>query len=196
MLKLTGKFKSAFPYGNLVETNRGRSRQEFEYELLDTGVFEEDRYWAIDVDYAKADPHDIAMRIRITNVGPDTDTIHVLPHLWLRDTWTFASPDRSRPQLDLAGDVIRAEHWRTGTYLFAANPGPDGQSPRALFCENETNAERIWGAPAKTAYPKDGINDHVTTGSPTVTETVGGSVRLSRFGSRDGRTLGSFCVPS
>ena len=160
----------SFPYDELVSVNAARSRTEPEFDLLDTGAFDDDRYWVVDVDYAKADPTDIAIRIRVTNVGPDGDTIHVLPHLWFRDAWSFSNRHTSRPKLDLAGDVIRAEHWRTGTYHFAAMAGPDGQIPQALFCENETNAPAIWGPEIQptTPYPKDGINDHVIHGATTV----------------------------
>lgn len=157
-----------FPYDDLRRTNAARSRNEGEYELMDTGIFDDDRYWVVDVDYAKSDPTDISMRIRITNAGPDTDTLHVLPHLWFRDTWNFGHSKGMVPSVSLSGDVLRAEHWKAGVYEFGAAPGPDGVAPIPLFCDNATNEPLIWGAEATTPYPKDGINDHVVAGADTV----------------------------
>ncbi|MET0740542.1 MAG: glucosidase [Candidatus Nanopelagicales bacterium] len=155
-----------FPYDDLVAENARRGRDQPEYELLDTGVFDEDRYWAIEATYAKADPTDISLRIRITNEGPDEDILHVLPTLWFRDTWSWGVT-HEKPQMRLDGDIVAA-HTRAGVYRLAAGPGPDGALPQALFCDNETNAPRIHGIEATTAYPKDGINDHVIDGAATV----------------------------
>ncbi len=163
--------QTAFPYNDLRQTNASRNRLEPEYDLVDTGIFDDDRYWVVDVDYAKDHPTDISMRIRITNVGPETDTLHVLPHMWFRDTWNYGSHRGTHPSISLAAPgVMTADHWRTGSYSFAAAAGPDGQVPVALFCENETNAPRIWGegVEATTQFPKDGINDHVISGAATV----------------------------
>ena len=159
-----------FPYDDLRRTNASRDRSQREYELLDTGIFDEDRYWVVDVDYAKAHPTDISMRIRITNAGPDTETLHVLPHMWFRDTWNFGSHRGSVPTISMSGSTMRAEHWRTGAYQFAAGAASDGSEPTPLFCNNETNAPAIWGqqAQATTPYPKDGINNHVLRGADTV----------------------------
>ncbi len=166
--------QAAFPYDDLIAQNAERDRSQPEYELIDTGVFDDDRYWKVDVDYAKSDPTDMYMRIRVTNNGADSDTIHVLPHMWFRDTWSWGRRHR-RPEARYAlrpngVSTIAAEHWRAGIYHLDAAPGPDGAQPTALFCENETNGPAIWGpdSPATTAYPKDGINDHVLMGSPTV----------------------------
>lgn len=164
----------AFPYGQLVAGNRARSRAEPELELLDTGVFDDDRYWVVEVDHAKADPSDLRTRIRVTNAGPEAATLHVLPTLWYRNTWSW-EPGTARPRLTAAGEgVIAAEHQRFGPLVLEAAPGPDGALPEALFCENETNAERLFGSTSSTPYPKDGINDHVLSGAPTVSpEGVG-----------------------
>ena len=162
--------QSEFPYDDLRRTNAERTREESEYELLDTGIFDDNRYWVVDVDYAKDHPTDISMRVRITNAGPAADTLHVLPQVWYRNTWNFGSTRGDKPQLSLAGGTIHGEHWRCGVYNFAAAPASDGTLPEALFCENETNAPRVWGpdAQATTPYPKDGINDRVLHGAATV----------------------------
>ncbi|MSV72560.1 MAG: glucosidase, partial [Actinobacteria bacterium] len=162
--------QSEFPYDDLRRTNAERTREESEYELLDTGIFDDNRYWVVDVDYAKDHPTDISMRVRITNAGPAADTLHVLPQVWYRNTWNFGSTRGDKPQLSLAGGTIHGEHWRCGVYNFAAAPASDGTLPEALFCENETNAPHVWGpdAQATTPYPKDGINDRVLHGAATV----------------------------
>jgi hypothetical protein len=157
-----------FPYEQLVSENRRRSKHEPEYELLDTGAFDEDRYWIVETDYAKADPHDLRIRIRVTNAGPEVATLHVLPTLWYRNTWSW-EPGAPKPRMTTAGSgAIVAEHEHFGSVVLQAAPGPDGGVPPQLFCENETNAQRLFGSPASTAYPKDGINDHVIHATATV----------------------------
>lgn len=156
-----------FPYGDLVAVNAARSREEPEYELLDTGVFDDDRYWVVDTTYVKADPTDIFIAIHITNAGPETDRIHVLPTLWFRDTWGWGK-DRVVPQLVQDAGTIVADHSRLGIYHLDAAVGPDGVPPTALFCNNETNVARLFGGEPTTPYPKDGINDHVVHGADTV----------------------------
>jgi hypothetical protein len=157
-----------FPYEQLVSENRRRSRQEPEFELLDTGVFDDDRYWIVETDYAKASPTDVLIRVRLTNPGPEAATVHLLPTLWFRNTWSWA-PDEKRPRLAFAGEtVIGVEHERLGPLVLQAAPGPDGTPPVALYCENETNVERLFGCPSATPYAKDGINDHVVHGADTV----------------------------
>ncbi|MEU7876032.1 glucosidase [Dactylosporangium sp. NPDC049140] len=149
--------QAAFPYEDLVAENRRRGREEPEYELLDTGVFDDDRYFVIEADYAKADPDDLCIQVRITNVGPDAAPLHVLPTLWYRNTWSWG-PDGERPRLTSDRRAISA-----GSMVLQA----DGQ-PQQLYCDNDTNAERLFGAGPAVPYPKDGINDHVLHGAPTV----------------------------
>src|SRR5437899_8017067 len=165
--------QAAFPYDDLVAENARRNRDEPEYELLDTGVFEDDRYWSIEATYAKTDPTDISLRITVTNEGPDRETLHVLPTMWFRDTWSWGVR-HEKPEMRLDGDIV-AGHQRAGVYRLAAAPGPNGQLPRPLFCENETNQQRIHGLPPTTPFPKDGINDHVVGDAPTVSPTQTGT---------------------
>ncbi len=159
----------AFPYTDLVETNGRRSRQELEYELVDTGIFAENRYFDVVIEYAKVTPTDILIRIAATNRGPEAAPLHLLPTLWFRNTWAWGYDDR-RPVLTAvearpSGDgqmpgsqVVRADRHEMGTYWLAC----DG-APRFLFTENESNAERLWGVPNRTPFVKDGINDTVVS---------------------------------
>src|SRR5262250_2668210 len=102
--------QSEYPYSQLIETNRGRSRQEFEYELLDTGVFDENRYFDVFVEYAKASPEDILIQITVHNRGPESATLHVLPTLWFRNTWSWGGT-APRPELrQSSADTILAYH--------------------------------------------------------------------------------------
>jgi hypothetical protein len=160
--------QAAFPYEQLLAENAGRTHADPEFELLDTGVFDDDRYWAVDVDYAKASPTDICMTIRITNHGPDPDLIHVLPTVWFRNTWSWGH-DPYRPQLAAQGKDLTIAHNGLGAWRLEPDAAPDGTEPELLFCDNETNTTRLFDAPVSCPqYPKDGINDHVIHGLPTV----------------------------
>jgi hypothetical protein len=160
--------QGAFPYEELRRENGRRGKLDPEYELLDTGAFDDDRYWIVEVHYAKADPGDVLMSVQITNSGSDPDTLHVLPTAWFRNTWSWEI-DSPRPALEgTAEGSVGVQHPFLGDLELLAAPGPDGTAPAALFCENETNSERLYGVTGTTQYPKDGINDHVLTGASTV----------------------------
>jgi hypothetical protein len=152
--------QAEFPYARIVAENHARGRGDPEFELVDTGVFDDGRYWQITVEYAKAAPDDIAVRISVANAGPEAAELDVLPTLWFRNTWSW-SDDEPRPELRLEDGVVVARHATLGTYRLLGAGTP-------LFCENETNVARIFGAPNATSFPKDGIGDHVLHGSPTV----------------------------
>ena len=162
-----------FPYEDLITGNGARSRQQPEFELIDTGVFAENRYWIVEVHYAKAGPDDIMMTIEVTNAGPDEAQLHVLPTAWFRNTWSWAGDttgaNTDKPELAAAGDArITLTHPFVGPMELLAAPGPDGAPPATLFCENETNLARLFGAKQETPFPKDGINDHVVSDAATV----------------------------
>ncbi len=160
--------QAAFPYQDLIDTNAARNRLQPEYELLDTGAFDDDRYWIVEVHYAKASPDDLLMAISVTNAGPDTETLHVLPTAWFRNTWSWET-EASRPAMAATGGTsVGIDHPFCGQLELIAGTGPDGRVPDALFCENETNVVRLFGAAPVMPYPKDGINDHVIFGVPTV----------------------------
>ncbi len=155
--------QNAYPYGDLVQTNRSRSRQQFEYELLDTGIFEEDRYFDVFVEYAKASTEDILIRITICNRGPEEAALDVLPTLWFRNAWASGEPV-TRPELRQTGTneaagIIAVSHPDLGERRFYAEGAAD-----LLFTENETNSRRLFGTPNRTSYVKDGINDYVVHG--------------------------------
>jgi hypothetical protein len=165
--------QAAFPYDDLVNTNRGRTRGEMEYELLDTGVFAEDRYFDVFVEYAKAAPEDILVQITVANRGPDTATLHLLPTLWFRNDWTW-SEENPRPTLRAVADTtggstaLAADHVVLGKRYLYCDAGQDG-APALLFTENETNSQRLWNQPNATPYVKDGINNYVVHGQADAT---------------------------
>jgi hypothetical protein len=169
--------QGAFPYQDLLDTNAHRSRYEPEYELLDAGAFNDDRYWITEVHYAKAGPDDLLMTIQVTNAGPETETLHVLPTAWFRNTWSWdEEATEARPALRASGDgSVTIDHPFLGTLELIAAAGPDGTDPQLLFCENETNTARLFGSAPVTAYPKDGINDHVIHGAATVNPAESGT---------------------
>jgi hypothetical protein len=168
--------QAPFPYDDLVQTNANRSKHEPEYELIDTGVFDDDRYWIVEVHYAKASATDILMRITVRNRGPEAATLHVLPTLWFRNTWNW-DPADGKPAIIASdgGRRIEARHADLGEYHLEIGPSPDGSRPTLVFCENETNLERIDGVPNTTPFPKDGINDHVVSGADTVNPAMTGT---------------------
>ena len=161
--------QAEFPYAELVAENGRRGRDQPEYELLDTGVFDDGRYWEITADYAKASTDDLLVRVTVRNAGPDAATIDVLPTLWFRNTWSWGLDPR-RPSLRLEGPAIFAEHWDLGGRWLSVSG-----TPTPLFCENESNAERLWGRDGSTDYPKDGIGDHILLGTATVNPELTGT---------------------
>jgi hypothetical protein len=157
----------AYPYEDLRAENGRRGRFDPEYELLDTGAFDDDRYWVVEVHYAKADPTDLLMTVEVTNAGPDEDVLHILPTVWFRNTWAW-EPGAPAPVLTAAGPAtVAIPHPFLGELELVAGPAPDGTEPALLFCDNETNLDRLYGEPGP-AYPKDGINDHVVAGAAGV----------------------------
>ena len=167
-MKYLYKYPQAeFPYSKLVEENRRRDKHQPEFELLDTGVFDEDRYFDVVVEYAKADIEDILIKIMVTNRGPEAASLRVLPTIWFRNTWSWGSRER-RPKLHQARsapdsvielDLSPPKQTRSGTrWLYCEG------SPELLFTENETNAKRLFGIENRTPFVKDGINDYVVHG--------------------------------
>jgi hypothetical protein len=160
--------QAAYPYVDLVETSRGRSRTEFEYELLDTGVFDQDRYFDVFVEYAKESPEDLLIVMTVHNRGPDVAQLQVLPTLWFRNQWSsYESSQRPvlqatsirTPGAGSQGAAVKAVHPELGErYLYC-----DGEVP-LLFTENETNMQRIFGVPNRYPYVKDGINNYIVHG--------------------------------
>jgi hypothetical protein len=164
-LKMLYKYPQAeFPYADLVNENRRRGIGGAEYELLDTGLFNDDRYFDVVVEYAQADPGDILARITVHNRGEADAPIHLLPTLFFRNTWSW-KPDSPKPSLRLLEySVIEAEHPSLGRlYLYADDAAFDSTCRGPLFCDNETNARRLWNDESRTGFWKDGINDRVVS---------------------------------
>ena len=151
-----------FPYDDLVAENRRRGRQNLEYELLDTGIFDHDRYWDITVDYAKASPDKWCIELRARNAGPEPATLHALPTMWFRNTWSWGLDDR-KPIIMAKDGTLVAEHHALAPMMLTSD-GP----ATPLVCDNETNTARLWGQEGSTRYPKDGINDRVIGGADSV----------------------------
>ncbi len=158
-LKMLYKYpQGEFPYARLVHENLRRGKDQPELELIDTGVFDESRYFDVFVEYAKAAPNDILMRITVHNRGPEAASIHVLPQLWFRNTWSWTE-DGVKPELRATGpDVISARHPELGSYTLHCDEGAT-----LLFCENETNTARIFGYGAPD-YRKDAFHEYVVAG--------------------------------
>jgi hypothetical protein len=149
-----------FPYSDLVETNRRRSRSEMEYELLDTGIFDDDRYFDVFVEYAKDSPEDLLVQITVCNRGPESAPLHVLPTLWFRNTWSWFTDATPKPNLRQVKDqTISANHPILGERFFYCEDVDSW-----LFTENETNNERIFRTGNQTSYVKDGINNYLVHG--------------------------------
>jgi hypothetical protein len=157
--------QAEFPYNELVAVNRARSRYEMEYELVDTGAFDEDRYFDVEVEHAKAGPEDILCRVTVYNRSAQDAALHVLPTLWFRNTWSWrdGEPKPRLARVESAYPVVRAEHRKVGVFYLHAEP-----EAALLFCENETNAARVFGAEPTTRFAKDGIGEHLLQGADTV----------------------------
>ena len=152
--------QAAYPYEDLVKTNRQRNRLEMEYELIDTGVFDDDRYFDVFVEYAKASPEEILIQISVCNRGPAAASLHVLPTVWFRNTWSWSKTAPPRPELAQLDDrAVKASHPDLGErYLYCDRAVP------WLFTENETNTERLFNVPNRSPYVKDAIDACIVHG--------------------------------
>jgi hypothetical protein len=161
-LKMLYKYpQAAYPYEQLVQENRNRGLQDNEFELIDTGVFDENRYWDVFIEYFKAAPDDILVQITIHNRGPDAAELHVLPQLWFRNTWSW-TPSTTKPEISAQpGSILVAEHVELGTYFLYSEDPAD-----LLFCENETNVTRLYGS-ASHGYRKDAFHEYLVQSNPS-----------------------------
>jgi hypothetical protein len=152
--------QARFPYEQLVEENGRRGRDQPEYELVDTGIFDQGRYFDVFIEYAKASPSDLLIRIKVVNRGPEPAPLSLLPTLWMRNTWAWGYPDQSRQPMQLQGDrVITPALPDLPPYELLAD-GPE----RWLFTDNETNTERLYGQPNATPFQKDGFHRFLIDG--------------------------------
>jgi hypothetical protein len=163
-MKYLYKYPQAeYPYQQLVETNRQRTRDDLEFELLDTGIFGEDRYFDVLVEVAKASPEDILIQLSTTNRGPESAQLHLLPHLWFRNTWWLeseaAKPELKKGTASKGMRTIQANHPRLGERILYCQG-----SPQLLFTENETNRQRIFGEENTSHYVKDAFHEYLING--------------------------------
>lgn len=169
---------AAFPYERLIAANAGRAKSQSEWELEHTGALNDGRYFDIELEYAKADPDDIFIRVTATNCGPDPAELHILPTLWFRNTWSWGRDDR-RPIMRASSDItmrspaIHASHHALGEYELHCHRA-DG----LLFTENETNSERLFASRSRHRFVKDGINDCIVDGRADAVNTDGPARRL------------------
>lgn len=156
-IKMLYKYpQDAFPYSKLIEENNRRTKADPEYELIDTGIFDEDKYFDVFVEYAKNSEEDILIKITAHNRGNEKAELHIIPQIWFRNTWRWGKSNY-KPEMFLAeNNSIRIIHKRLGDYNLYYE-----SEPEVLFCENETNNKRLYNADNSTDYVKDGINDYL-----------------------------------
>jgi len=183
--------QTAFPYAALVEESRRRTRLDPEYELLDTGIFDDDRYFDVFVEYAKASPEDILVRITAINRGPEPATLHLLPTIWYRNRWSWR-PGVHEPRLCASGmhaNVIALEEPYYGQRWLICEPGEPGLAvPELLFTNNDTNARRLFGTDTDSSdrrYVKDGINDRVVSGERDAVNPAREGTKAAAWYARD-----------
>ena len=171
--------QSEFPYARLADENRQRGRDAREFELSDTGVFDAGGYWDVQVEYAKAAPEDVHIRISVSNRGAEAATLHLLPTLWFRNTWSWgcgpsgADSCGIKPVLKTQGDRgLAASHEDLGRYVLQLETGPDSKSPTILFTDNISNSERLWGVPSEAPYRKDAFHRRVVNGDADAVNPV------------------------
>ena len=150
--------QAAFPYDLLVQENARRDRRQPEFEIIETGIFDADRYFDVDIEYAKADAEDILLRLTIHNRGPDEAPIHVLPQAWFRNTWSWGN-DKPKPSLERAGDVVVVSHETLGPFAIHFD-GAD----EIRFCDNETNVAKLYGCAETGPFCKDGLHEYLVAG--------------------------------
>jgi Glycosyl hydrolase family 63 C-terminal domain len=176
--------QAAYPYEQLLEENRRRGNLDPEYELVDTGIFDQSRYFDVVAEYAKVAPEDMLIRITVANRGPESAPIHILPTLWFRNTWTWGR-DPTHPSLsifqrnaqDRALQTILAKHWQLGDYLLYCS-----EVDELLFTENETNNERLFGVPSHSPYVKDAFHTYLINGNRNAVNPAGtGTKAAARY---------------
>lgn len=151
--------QAAYPYEDLIRENQRRNRNEPEYELIDTKIFDEDRYYDVFIEYAKVDDEDLLIQINVINRGPDSASLHLLPTIWFRNTWSWKN-GASKPKLKLKEQTIQISHPDLGERFFYFE-----KAHEVLFTENETNKEKLFGVPNDSPYTKDAFHEYVIHGN-------------------------------
>ncbi len=178
--------QAEYPYGRLSQENRHRNKFEAEFELADSGIFNENRYFDVTVEYAKAAPDDILIQITVANRGPDAATLHLLPTLWFRNAWSWGAThdgcDPVKPKLTWLNDhSVHVEHRPLGNMRWDVGQAPDGQDPELLFTENETNFEHVFGQPNQTPYVKDAFHQYVIHGKQEAVNPHGVGTKAAAY---------------
>lgn len=168
---LRGLYKypqAEYPYAWLMEENKRRGKLDREFELADTGVFDQNRYFDVQIEYAKESPNDLLIRLTVFNRGPEAATLHMLPTLWFRNTWSWGCKHEGcwpKPRMTQADELsISTDHMTLGHYHFVAGTGPDGKPPTWLFTENETNHAKLFAGENYSPYVKDSFHDYLIHG--------------------------------
>jgi Mannosylglycerate hydrolase MGH1-like glycoside hydrolase domain len=173
----------AYPYEQLVAENGRRTRNQPEFELTDTGGFDDGRFFDVYAEYAKAADNDILIRITVCNRGRDEATLHLLPTLWFRNTWIWGCRHEGctlKPDMAQVSEaLVVTEHETLGRFFLAIGPGPSGVQPTILFTENETNVQRLYGVDAYTKYTKDAFNEYLVGGRKDAVNTQGHGTKAS-----------------
>ena len=168
--------QAEYPYARLIEENRSRSREQGEFEIEHAGMFDEGRYFDVFAEYLKAAPNDLLIEITVANRGPEAARIHVLPTLWLRNTWAWGRTGEGyapRGEIRAYEGALSIEHPELGRFVMDVAPGPDGARPELLFTENETNTDRLFGTPNKSAFVKDAFHERVVHGREEAVNPAG-----------------------
>ncbi|KAI8504955.1 hypothetical protein Bbelb_170640 [Branchiostoma belcheri] len=172
-----------FPYAKLTEQNRGRGFHDLEYELEDTGAFDENRYWDVYAEYAKHSPDDVLCKITVHNRGPEEATLHLLPTLWYRNTWIWGCTHEGctmKPKIKKTGeDSVKCTHETLETFTWAVDKGPDGRLPELLFTENETNSVKLFGVETYTPYVKDAFHRYIIEGEEDAVNPKGVGTKVA-----------------
>ncbi|MEO8505684.1 MAG: glucosidase [Acidobacteriota bacterium] len=178
-LRMLYKYPQAeFPYARLVEENARRTREDREFELVDTGVFAEDRYFDVDVEYAKAGFEDILIRLTATNRGPDAAPLWLLPQLWFRNVWSWDAVKPERPQLSVVDGRVRAVHATLGT-MWLVNDAPGGAA-ELMFCDNDTNGPKLFNTPAEPGRSyKDAFHEAIVHGRREALAALGTGTKMA-----------------
>jgi hypothetical protein len=175
--------QAAFPYAELVAESQRRGLTEREHELTDTGAFDDERYFDVTVEYAKGSPDDVLVRWRVENRGPEPATLHLLPTLWFRNTWSWGRAGEEhgpRPSITkIDAEAVRATHHSLGDHCLAFARASDGTAPTLLFTENESNLARLYGTPNPTRHVKDGFHDFVVDGNDDAVSLDGPGTKVA-----------------
>jgi len=177
--------QAEYPYDKLLEENADRDKQAGEYEITDTGVFDEGRYFDVQAEYAKADDNDVLIRITVTNHGPEEAELHLIPQFWFRNTWVWGCEHEGctlKPRMKRVTDsTVVTDHQTLGQFTLRVGPSPDGSAPPLLFTDNDTNFKRLWDTDNPTSWCKDAFHDRIIHGDETAINAKGYGTKVGAW---------------